>query len=121
MKLNRKLDGLQKELERHNECLTSLEDNVASLHQRLAKVTSCATLQTKNKKLESNLTDLEGIKVQSNALLVGLPEEIEVPQPSKSFVPGPGTDRGWSSFASIYTRIKSTFWHAAKFQLCAEG
>ncbi|KAK7898159.1 hypothetical protein WMY93_019012 [Mugilogobius chulae] len=84
--VNGKLDGLQRDLENHDERLTSLEDNAETLHQRLVKVeTSCAMLQASNDKLKARLVDMEGRHRRSNARLVGLPEGIEGTQPSKFF------------------------------------
>lgn len=84
--VNGKLDGLQKASDSHDERPTSLEDNAKTLHQRLAEVeANCVTLQACNEKLKAKLTDMEGRKRRNNVRIVGLPEGIEGPQPSKFF------------------------------------
>lgn len=84
--MNGKLDGLQKTVNSHGERLDSLEDNAESLHQRLATMESCyERLQADSIKLTVKLTELEGRHRRCNIRLIGLPEGIEGPQPSKFF------------------------------------
>lgn len=85
-RIDGKLDNLQQSLDSHDTRLTSLEDHAGTLDERLERLeASCLKLQTDNDKLRAKVTDLEGRNRRSNLRLVGLPESIEGPQPSKFF------------------------------------
>lgn len=83
--LNEKMDGLQATVTGHHNRLTSLEENAETLHQRLEREASCGLLKADNQRLQAKLTDLEGRSRRSNVWLIGLPEGIEGPQPTKFF------------------------------------
>lgn len=84
--VNGKLDGLQETVNRHSERLDSLEDDAESLGQRVTKVEACyEELLADNIKLRARLAELEGRSRRGNVRLIGLPENIEGPQPTKFF------------------------------------
>ncbi|KAK7886458.1 hypothetical protein WMY93_026079 [Mugilogobius chulae] len=84
--VNCKLDELQRESDNHGERLTSLEENANTFDQRVSRLeATCSALQTANDKLKAKLVDVEGRHRRLNVRLVGLPEGIEGPQPSKFF------------------------------------
>lgn len=85
-RIDGKLDALQQSLDSHDTRLTSLEDHTGSLDDRLGRLeASCLKLQADNDKLRAKVTDLEGRNRRSNLRLVGVPESLEGPQPSKFF------------------------------------
>lgn len=84
--LELRLDKMQATVTEHSQRMGSLESNADLQDQRLQTLEEkCAALAESNKRLMVKAADLEGRSRRNNIRIIGLPESIEGPRPSKFF------------------------------------
>lgn len=80
------LDSINSTVADHGQCIGSLETNATLVDQRLQQLEkTCSDLQKDNEQLKLKVSDLEGRSRRQNVRIIGLPESIEGPRPTKFF------------------------------------
>lgn len=84
-KLETKLDNFQTTVNDHHERISKLEEFASSADGDLRDVLSKMAVLADNANLKARLADLEDRNRCNNVRIVGLPEDIEGPQPTAFF------------------------------------
>lgn len=84
--IEEQLNNIQTTISDHGQRIDSLESAANTQDQRIQDLEDrCAALAESNRKLIAKTADLEGRSRRNNIRIVGLPESIEGPRPTKFF------------------------------------
>lgn len=84
--IEEQLSKIQTTINDHGQRIVSLESAASTQDQRIQALEDrCAALAESNRKLIAKMSDLEGRSRRNNIRIVGLPECIEGPRPTKFF------------------------------------